>query len=52
MVQKLTGLDRFMRFNLAEMENPAPITVVVSTTDRFKVKKQTLYSLVYVTLAE
>ena len=36
MVQQLTGLDRFMRFNLAEMEDPAPITIVVSTTDRFQ----------------
>ena len=25
-----------MRFNLAEMEDPAPITIVVSTTDRFQ----------------
>ena len=36
MVQKLTGLDSHVRFNLAEMENPAPISLLVSTTDRFQ----------------
>ena len=37
MVQKLTGQqDQFMRFNLAEMKKPAPVTIVVSTTDRFQ----------------
>lgn len=36
MVQKLTGLDSYARFNLSEMENPAPISILVSTTDRFQ----------------
>lgn len=36
MVQELTGLEHSMRFNLAEMEKPAPITIIVSTTDRFQ----------------
>jgi cellulose biosynthesis protein BcsQ len=37
MVQKLTGQTmNFVRFNLEEMKNPSPITIVVSTTDRFQ----------------
>ena len=36
MVQEITGLENSMRFNLAEMEKPAPITIIVSTTDRFQ----------------
>jgi superfamily I DNA and/or RNA helicase len=37
MVQQLTGQTmNSMRFNLAEMKNPSPITIVVSTTDRFQ----------------
>ena len=36
MVQELTGLDSHARFNLSEMENPAPISLLVSTTDRFQ----------------
>ena len=36
MVQDLTGLDQFMRFNLDEMKNPSPVSIVVSTTDRFQ----------------
>ena len=36
MVQKLTGLESHARFNLAEMKNPAPISLLVSTTDRFQ----------------
>ena len=36
MVQDLTGLDQFMRFNLDEMKKPSPVSIVVSTTDRFQ----------------
>ena len=36
MVQKLTGLESHARFNLAEMKEPAPISLLVSTTDRFQ----------------
>lgn len=36
MVQKLTGLESHARFNLAEMKDPAPISLLVSTTDRFQ----------------
>ena len=36
MVQELTGLEHSMRFNLSEIEKPAPITIIVSTTDRFQ----------------
>ena len=36
MVQELTGLDSYARFNLSEMEKPAPISLLVSTTDRFQ----------------
>ena len=36
MVQELTGLDSHARFNLSEMENPTPISLLVSTTDRFQ----------------
>jgi DNA polymerase III delta prime subunit len=36
MVQELTGLESHARFNLTEMKDPAPISLLVSTTDRFQ----------------
>jgi hypothetical protein len=36
-VQKITGIhDRSFRFNLKEMKNPAPVTLLVSSTDKFQ----------------
>ncbi len=36
MVQKLTDLESEARFNLSKMDKPAPISLLVSTTDRFQ----------------
>ena len=37
MIQKITGInDRSFRFNLKEMKNPAPVTLLVSSTDKFQ----------------
>lgn len=36
-VKKMTGIhDRSFRFNLKEMKNPAPVTLLVSSTDKFQ----------------
>ena len=36
-MQKITGIhDRSFRFNLKEMKNPAPVTLLVSSTDKFQ----------------
>ncbi len=36
-VKKMTGIyDRSFRFNLNEMKNPAPVTLLVSSTDKFQ----------------
>lgn len=36
-VKKITGIhDRSFRFNLKEMKNPAPVTLLVSSTDKFQ----------------
>ena len=36
-IKKMTGIDdRSFRFNLKEMKNPAPVTLLVSSTDKFQ----------------
>ena len=38
MAKRITGINNDFRFDLTKMKDPAPINLVVSSTDKYQVK--------------